>query len=377
MAWTLVDSDTAAFADGNGGHSFDLGTSPQAGDIDVLFVNSDTTVSTPSGWTLPTNGGQVNNQGAYGFYRIATGSEGSTVTITTSGNFNAVAGWSRWRGGEAFEVAVGAQINGTTGAVTPSIDTGTLTMTGELVVVAALLHRLASPEPTTPVWSSGYTGLTSVTQGTGNPGVVQFVGYKTNAGTAAETPSCSWTNGAFDRYAIALVFQPNTDQNISIGRATETDTAQLLAVSKNPAIARAVETDIGRPLTLSKTAALGKATETDTARTVTVSKNLTVGLASETDTARPLTVSKTVTLGRATETDTASALTISHALTIGRASETSEARTVTVTKTRSLGRASETDTARTVTVTGGAPPPSLYRLGGSLLNTDVLGGSLI
>lgn len=235
MAWTLVDSDTAAFADGdssnpNGGHVFNLGSAPQVGDIDVLFVNSDTIVTTPSGWTRPTGASQVANQGAYGYYRIASGGETDQVLITTSGNFNAVAGWSRWSGNGTFEVAVGAQINGTTGATTPSIDTGTLTTTGELVVVAALLHRLASPEPTTPVWSTGYTGLTEVTQGTGNPGCTQFVGYKTNAGTAAETPSCTWTNGAFDRYAIAMTFAPNQDQNLSgTDSATLTDSAALTA----------------------------------------------------------------------------------------------------------------------------------------------------
>lgn len=232
MAWTPVDSDAIGFDDGNGGHIFDLGAAPQAGDIDVLFVNSDTIASTPSGWTLPTNGAQVANQGAYGFYRIAAGGEGSTVTITTSGNFNAVAGWSRWRGNGTFELATGAQINGTTGAATPSLNTGALATTGELVVVAALLHRLASPEPANPVWSSGYTGLTSVTQGTGTPGTVQFVGYRTDAGTAAETPSATWDNGAFDRYAIALVFAPNQDQSISgSDSAALTDAAALTATA--------------------------------------------------------------------------------------------------------------------------------------------------
>lgn len=205
MAWTPVLSDKAGFADGNAGHTITL-VAPQAGDIDVFFVNSDTVVSTPSGFTLPTNASQINNQGAYGFYRIATGSEGANVTLTTSGDFNAVAGWSRWRGGLAFDVAAGAQINSTVGGTTPAIDTGTLAGANELVVAAALLHRLASPGPTTPVWSSGYTGLTEVTQGTGTSGCTQFVGYRTDAGTAAETPSVTWTDGAFDRYAIALAF---------------------------------------------------------------------------------------------------------------------------------------------------------------------------
>lgn len=211
MAWTLVDSDAIAFADGNGGHVFDLGSAPQVGDIDVLFVNSDTVVSTPDGWTLPAGASQVNNQGAYAFYRIAIGGEGSTVTITTAGNFNAVAGWSRWRGGAGFELAVGAQINATTGGVTPAISTGELPTSGMLVIAGALLHRLADPPPTDPVWSEGYTGLTEAAQGTGTSGCVQFIGYRTDAGPDAESPSCTWTGGAFDRYAIALAFTPASE----------------------------------------------------------------------------------------------------------------------------------------------------------------------
>lgn len=224
MAWTQVLSDKVGFADGNAGHVITL-VAPQAGDIDVFYVNSDTVVSTPSGFTLPANASQVNNQGAYGFYRIATGSEGANVTITTSGNFNAVAGWSRWRGGLAFDVAAGAQINSAVGGATPAIDTGTLAGTNELVVVAALLHRLASPEPNTPVWSTGYTGLTEVTQGTGTAGVTQFTAYRTDAGTAAETPSATWTDGAFDRYAIALAF------TMDPGGPAEADASDTLTVS--------------------------------------------------------------------------------------------------------------------------------------------------
>ncbi|GGK61468.1 hypothetical protein Sme01_03160 [Sphaerisporangium melleum] len=225
MAWSLVASDTAAFADGNAGHIFDLGSAPTVGDIDVLFVNSDTVVSTPAGWTLPSGGSLVTNQGAYVFYRIAVGGESSTVTITTSGDFNAAAGWSRWRGGKAFDVAGGAQVNSAVGGATPSLTLGPLAEANELVVVAALLHRLASPTPSTPVWSSGYTSLTSVTQGTGNPGCTQFVAYKTGAGTASETPSCTWTDGAFDRYILAVAF------TIDPGGPAQRDATDSVAVS--------------------------------------------------------------------------------------------------------------------------------------------------
>lgn len=204
MAWTPVDSGIAGFADGNAGHTVNLNAAPQANDLDVIVANSDTIVSTPSGFTSAVSA--VSNQGSYIFYRFAAGTEGATAVVTTSGDFNCAVGWSRWRGGNALDVVTSAQINSSVGASTPAVDTGALAETGELVIAAACLHRLASPEPTSPVWSSGYTALTTSAQGTGTSGCVQYVGYKTGAGTAAEQPSVSWTDGAFDRYALVATF---------------------------------------------------------------------------------------------------------------------------------------------------------------------------
>ncbi|GII63547.1 hypothetical protein Skr01_36320 [Sphaerisporangium krabiense] len=226
MGWTPIDSDTFAFADGNAGHVIDFGSAPAVGDIDILFANSDTVVATPTNFTCPSNASQVNNQGAYGFYRKAVGGEGSTVTIQTTGDFNCVVGWMRWRGGQAFDVAAGAQINSSVGAATPAIATGALAETGELVVAAALLHRLATPAPSSPLWSSGYTPATEVTIGSGSSGCTQFTAYKTNAGLAAESPSCTWTDGAFDRYAIALTFTaaPVAEEHSGTGSLSATAT---------------------------------------------------------------------------------------------------------------------------------------------------------
>ena len=415
MAWTLVDSGTAGFADGNAGHVVSLNNAPQAGDLDVIVANSDTVVSTPSGFTSAVSA--VSNQGAYIFYRFAAGGESSSVTVTTSGNFNAVVGWSRWRGGQAKDVHASVQINSSVGGATPAVDTGTLAATGELVIAAACLHRLASPEPADPVWSSGYTALTSVTQGTSNAGCVQYVAYKTNAGTAAETPSATWTNGAFDRYILVVTFTPSPGAVIDLGRATESDTGRALTAAKTGTLSRAAETDTGRPLAASKTLAPARASETDAGRALVLSKTFTLAPASDTETARPLAVGKTVPLGRATETDTAGTLVTGQATPLGQASETSTARTLTLAKTVTLGRASETAlaqplaaarlvslgravetltarpaalaktlpltratetaTAHALTVSGGTAPATLDHLGGALLDTGLLGGTLL
>lgn len=202
---TLVGSNTFGFNDGNTGHSCNLGSGPNAGEWDVLCVNSDTVVSTPSGFTAAESA--VANQGAYVFTREAAGGEGSTVTVTTSGNFNCQVSWSRWSGLDTLDTTTSTQANASVGGSTPAHSTGTLAATDELVIAFAALHSIQTANQTSPVWSTGYTAITNVAQSAGASGVRGLVAYKTGAGTAAETPSVSWTgDGCFDRYLLAVTF---------------------------------------------------------------------------------------------------------------------------------------------------------------------------
>lgn len=201
-----IDSDVFVFADGNGGHVCDLGSAPNVGETDVLCVNSNTVVSMPSGFTAAESA--VANQGAYIFTRKAAGGEGSTVTITTSGNHNTFVGWTRWSALDAVDTSTSTQANTSIGVATPAHNTGALATTGQLVVAFGALHSIGgTANQTSPVWSTGYTGLLNAAQGTGATGVRGLVGYKENAGTAAETPQVSWSgDGCFNRYMLAVSF---------------------------------------------------------------------------------------------------------------------------------------------------------------------------
>lgn len=204
MAAVLVGSNTFGFADGNTGHLCALGTAPNVGELDVLCVNSDTVVSTPAGFTVGESA--VGGQGSYLFYRIATGGESSTVTVTTSGNFNAQVSWSRWSGVAALDQHANARVDAVGGVSTPAVTTPVLAGTNELVIAFAALHSFPAAAPSGQVWSGGYTGLTSVTQGAAANGVTGYVAYRTDAGTAAESPNVGWSNTANDRYILAATF---------------------------------------------------------------------------------------------------------------------------------------------------------------------------
>ena len=136
MTWTLVDSGSAGFANGNTGHVYSFpGTAAVAGDLLTVSVSSDTTVSTPSGWSVATS--DVNAIGAYLFYKVAAGGEPS-VTITTSGNFPTAIGYLRYSGAAGTPLDVVAHANSTAfNTTTPTATTGTLAGVGELSIAAA------------------------------------------------------------------------------------------------------------------------------------------------------------------------------------------------------------------------------------------------
>jgi hypothetical protein len=209
VAATLVEHAAAGFSNGSGGHAVAFSGGPAAGQLDVVTVNSNTVVATPTGFTL--GRARVNSQGSYIFYRIAAGGEAAAVTITTAGDHSTVATWSRWAGAAAFDVAADAGVDSSSGLTTPALSTGALAGTNELVVVLAALHNLSSGVvPNTAVWSPGYTPLDTASDITGPGGdgahVAALTGYRTDAGTAAESPNVSWTGVASDRYILAITF---------------------------------------------------------------------------------------------------------------------------------------------------------------------------
>jgi hypothetical protein len=219
MTWTIVDHVEVGFADGNAGHVVSLpgGVAAVAGDIDAIIIGSDTTVSTPSGFTLPTNGSFVNNQGGYAVYRVCTGGETASVTITTSGNFDTSVGWVRIRGGAAspFDLAANGHVDGNGQLFSPTLATGTLAQTGEFVFAGSVMTDAVGAVPASPSWT-GATALGAASSGTGANMSAGFWGYNNNLGTATSNLSVSWTpDGMRNRYIFLLAFKPGTGTSAS------------------------------------------------------------------------------------------------------------------------------------------------------------------
>ena len=313
MAIALVASETFGFADGNGGHACVFPTgAPAVDDLDVLCVNSNTVVTTPSGFSLRVNA--TNSQGAYIYTRKATGGESDTVTVTTSGDHNTQVTWSRWSGTDTYSAGNFVRADNSNNTVLPATATGALAATGMLVLAFGALHNHDGALATAPLWSNGFAELETVTQGSAgsSSSVAGLTGYKLNAGTGSETiDSVAWTNAVRNRYALWIaVTAASAGEPVDFGRASELDTAAPLGRSKSRPIGTAAEVDTAAVLTRSKIRALVAAGEVDTAAVLVRSKNLTIGMAVEADTAAPLGRSKSRVLGRAAEVDTARPLLV-------------------------------------------------------------------
>jgi hypothetical protein len=218
MSASLNASNTFTFNDGNAGHVINLGSAPSVGQWDILCVNSDTTVSTPSGFTSSTP--EVGGQGAYMFRRLAVGGEASTVTVTTAGNFDTEVGWTRWDNVNAADQANSVQAS-SSNTTSPSVTTGTMAETNELVIAFSANHNFPGSPPASPNWTTGAAGYTNaLTMSIGAVG--GFVGYSTTAGTAAEIPVVTWTNAAVDRYMLLLTFTTLTPSGVNPDSVTGT-----------------------------------------------------------------------------------------------------------------------------------------------------------
>lgn len=144
-------------------------------------------------------------------------------------------------------------------------------------------------------------------------------------------------------------FAIESDQAAGVGLASETDTAQALTVVQTSAVGVASETDSAMALAIAQSAAIGLASETDSAAAVTATSTIAVGLASETDAPQTLDAAQSRAIGLASETDAAQAVDAVVGGGVQYASESDEAKAIVASQAAAAGVASETDAARPAT----------------------------
>ncbi len=179
-----------------------------AGDVLMLFVCSNgTTASTPAGWALLTN--FPVQQGAsnylYCFWKVATGSEGATVTVSQS--INSSANWVSYRfTGAAASGHVGTVATGSSGAADPPLCSPGSTQDWLWVEVGGGTGNITA-------LSTGYTGLVSSGYNSYS-GTYLVTGSKSTTGTSSEDPG-PFTGGNAAWGAATVAIKPPPLQALS------------------------------------------------------------------------------------------------------------------------------------------------------------------
>jgi len=248
--------------------------------------------------------------------------------------------------GQATETDTAQALTGYLGPKVWLNSTATLTGATAMTVTAWSLDgtSVTFSDPQDAQTGSLWLGVENVQAGGGEANTGWIAVTVTASGLFATVNQASETDTA---QAIALELRRLVTQ------ATETDTAQPITVNpQRRLVSPASETDTAQPITSATRRLIGQATETDAAQPITLETRRLVGQATETDTAQPISApgNINVPLNQASETDAAQPITVDpqHRL-VGLVTETDVAQPFTVLKTRAIGQATETDTAQAMT----------------------------
>lgn len=283
MAITFIASDVDG---GNAGTLTGL-TWPtvQAGDLALLVWTgvSTTTWTDPSGWTLVAEhtGGSGSLRSRL-YYRVCTGSESGSITLTHADINRQSAVLAVYRGAHPTS-PIDAWADRDEDAATdvhacPQVTTGH----ADCVIVTAVGERVTGG-------TTDYTPPTGYTERADTDALA--------SGTGGTITALADDGLATSRPSGTSVTPPPWVGTVSTGNVvTWTISVRPAASSSGAEIGRAAETDIARPVSAARAHEASWASEVDAALPVASARSATADQATETDTALPVTAS-TVTGG--------------------------------------------------------------------------------
>lgn len=339
--------------------------------------------SSSNSWTIVQNAPASGNI-AFVAYCIPSAASGTfVVTVSGMGSTSGKIKASEWDGNDASQPDW---------SVYPNTETAGLTLTsgstdsvdGMLAISSAInvnnYETVYAPADMITLEYDSFSGRTArritATAATetavwpapsaGNLAAV-MVGFKPGSGSGAQTISVGQATETNLAQMIAVLVGALV---ISLGQVTETDVAQVITpyTSNVVTVGQVIETDVAQPITVltgGVSIPVGQVTETNTAQPITAvagGRVIGVGQSTETDTAQPITAlvsGVTVAVGQALETDTAQTITVNSGATpqnvsVGQATETDLAQSITAYSNTIIpvGQVTETDVAQAITFAG-------------------------
>lgn len=171
---------------------------PISGNLLVLIVVSNNTVTTPSGWTLAKSA--IDNTGSYVFYKISAGTE-SSITVTQPSDFGTIAVMEYSGLTNVLDKTASAIGQGGSGTISTGTTAATTTA-NELIITVAGISQTNPGSITVTGWSNSLVsqGNAEATNNSSSTKVRMEVAAKvvSSTGTQTSTATLSATGGAND-----------------------------------------------------------------------------------------------------------------------------------------------------------------------------------
>lgn len=344
------------------------------GEILVAIIhqhsNSDTTLTTPSGWAQ--QGSSLNG----------TNSQAKVFSIPFSGGLPA--SWDFGYGATADVCLallriVGADttpvisvVSANTTSLTSSFDSSTITPNGTKDLLICSLGDISSGS----AFSANVpTGMVDVgqTQAAGTFMALKVATLQLRSGSA--TGAKTWTSilpTSLDGGTFSVVVKTSSGSlSAAVGMVTETEFSQTVTRHKTRAASQVVETQTTQVITRRKTLAVSQVSQTNTAnsiiepaglfgsvgqvvstntvQSVFARKTRAVSQVTESNTAQVVNEVKSRTILLVTETDLVQSITGRKTLTVSQVSQVNTAQNVVRLKVKAIGLITETDTIQAIT----------------------------
>ncbi len=333
--------------------------------IMALAMDGNAVLTWPAGWSVLSTSTNSGGDGTLEVrYRIADGSEGASITVTTDASERgSYITWriTNWHGTTPPEA--GTPVAGTTNPNAPNV-TASWGSADNLFIwvcgwgnstqdISAYPSDYTVSQMTDSGSAAGLAGIAmaarELASASDNPGAATLGSTLSVANTLVVRPSAGGHTVTVNQVTETDSVQAITSRKVkALAQASETDSPQVIAPARRYAVALASETDSVQTLTHRKVKAMGQASETDSAQVVAPARRYGVGQISETDTAQSLTHARANTVNQSSETDAAQPVTLARRYGVAQASETDAAQTLTHRKVKTLGQASETDSAQAI-----------------------------
>lgn len=196
-------------ADGTGGTVVSgTGFTPTSGRLLLCSVEGAVTSSTPTGWTLPTNGSAINGTGLYVWWRSASATSADQVVTThNDSNYPVMFHFLEFLATSTF-VSAATAINVASGSAGPTLSG----LTGSNWLAASLGAGMGTTQGATSstVWSTGTEQVdTSTPNASGTDGYLYSLSFTADYASATYSSTATMTFAGSAVAAERLVFAVN------------------------------------------------------------------------------------------------------------------------------------------------------------------------